>query len=161
MLLSKVPEKHPKLVLMFEKETGKNAIFKKSGKITKQFTYWLRQKIKYKTLKCNDPNCPKFGQEFPSKMSFSAHRRWHNKEYRENQLKIRKKLKFRKKLKKIQKETHNTPEAIENHSKAMTNIWNQLGYRESRSGENHPNYGKFGKESFAFKEDAKNCANHM
>ncbi len=82
ILLSEFKEKFPKLILRFEKETERNAIW--GNKITKEFLYWLRQKLKYRTLNCKDPNCPKFGQEFPSKLSFSNHIKWHDPEYREN-----------------------------------------------------------------------------
>ena len=61
--ITEVPEKHPKLVLMFERETGKNATFKKNGKITGQFIYWLHQKIneknkQSKTIIMNNPCNP-------------------------------------------------------------------------------------------------------
>lgn len=82
--ITEIPEKHPKLISMFEDETGKKAIFKNDNKITKQFIHWLRQEIKYKNLTCYDPTCPKFGQEFPSKKSLVVHKNWHNKEFREN-----------------------------------------------------------------------------
>lgn len=47
MLISEVPEKHPKLISKFEKETGTKAILK-NGKITGQFKHWLQQKINEK-----------------------------------------------------------------------------------------------------------------
>ena len=111
-----VPEKHPKLVLMFEKETSKKVIFKKSGKITKQFKYWLRQKIKYKTLICKDPNCPDYGKEFPSKKALTTHLNYHKRGYRDKMIKA-----------------HNTPEAKENHLKAMKEAYKRPKVRERRS----------------------------
>lgn len=80
--ITEVPEKHPKLILMFEKEWNMHAIW--HNKITGHFKYWLRQKIKFKNLKCKDPNCPKFGQKFPSKHSLANHITWHDPDYRKS-----------------------------------------------------------------------------
>jgi len=81
ILITEVPEKHPKLVLMFERTTGKHAVY--HNKITKQFIHWLRHEIKYKNLICNI--C---GKKFDSKKGLISHRRWHDlpeyKEYQEN-----------------------------------------------------------------------------
>ena len=65
--------------------------------------------------------CDICNKEFKSRKSMSNHRRHHNKEFRE-------------KIKKILKEAQNRSEVREKKSKAL-------------SGENSPNYGKFGKES--------------
>ncbi len=73
---------------------------------------------------------PNCNREFDSKGSLARHRNWHRPGYRKS-------------LSKIHKE-----------------VWNQPGFRESMSGENNPIYGKFGKESSAYKEDAKYKANH-
>ncbi len=102
ILITEIPEKRPDLILMFERETGKNAMYKKSGKITKQFKYWLRQKIKYENLQCDI--CSR--NDFKNKYSLARHLNWHNKEYREN-----------------------------------------------HSGENHPHFGKRGKETQYCKGD--------
>ena len=74
--------KFPKLILAFEKETGKHAIY--GNEITKGFKYWLSQKIKYKNLICDDPKCPDYKKEFPSKRALITHKHWHDKERREN-----------------------------------------------------------------------------
>ena len=83
--ISEFKEKYPKLILRFERQTGKNAFW--ANKITKHFIYWLRQKIKYKTLICNDPNCPDYGKEFQNKKALIVHIDWHNPERRENHIK--------------------------------------------------------------------------
>ena len=71
IVLSKIPEKYPNLVSAYEKDTGNHAIY--HNKVTGQFEIWLNQKIKYKSLICNNPNCPKFGQEFDSIIALNRH----------------------------------------------------------------------------------------
>jgi len=80
ILITEIPEKHPKLVLMFERETGKHAIW--GNKITGYFKHWLRQKIKYKTLICSI--C---GKKFRNKKALIGHLNWHKPGYRENHVK--------------------------------------------------------------------------
>jgi len=132
--MSEVPEKHPKLVLMFEKETGRKAILK-NGKIAKGFRYWLYQKFKYRTLKCNDPTCPDYGKKFKNKTALVAHICWHKEGYRENQSKA-------------SKEVQNRPEVKRKNS-------------ELSKGEKNWNYGRCGDKSPSYKENAGNQANHI
>lgn len=180
MLLSEFKQKFPKLILRFEKEWNIHAIW--GNKLTNNFIYWLSQKIKYKNLICRDPNCPKFGEEFPSKMSLANHKKWHNSKYREkvregnrgkhHSEETKKKISESHKGKKQTEETKrkisekNKDKIIsEEHkrilSKSSIKQWNRSGYRESHSGENHYNYGKFGKESSAYKENVVYCTSHI
>jgi len=76
ILITEVPEKYPKLILRFEKETGWNAIY--HNKLTKNFKYWFHQKIKNKTLICNI--CDRV---FDSKRALISHKWSHNKKLRE------------------------------------------------------------------------------
>jgi len=102
ILMSEIPEKHPKLVLMFKRETGcKKAIFK-NGEITKSFKYWLHQKIKYKTP------CDLCNKVFKSRRSMLNHRRYHNKEFREKMSKIQNNPEYHKKKSKAMKGNKNS-----------------------------------------------------
>jgi len=75
------PERYPKLISKFERETGKHAVH--NDMITEYFGLWLNQKIKYKDgFICDNPDCAKFGQEFNSKKSLIQHNTWHNRQYK-------------------------------------------------------------------------------
>ena len=79
--LSEFKQKYLKLILAFEKETGKKAIW--SNNLTKQFIHWLRQKLnKNKTLTCDI--C---GRVCKGRYSLANHKKWHRSGYRENRLK--------------------------------------------------------------------------
>jgi len=148
-------EKYPKLILRFERTTGHNAIYR--NKITKNFRYWLKQKIKYKTLICNDPNCPKYGQEFPSKRSLVSHKFCHKEGYSENKLKKMKKVwnkpGYKEKMKKIQKEAQNRPEVKEKHSKLTIKQWQNSKFRERMTGKNCPMYNRYGRDHPTWRGD--------
>ncbi len=162
MKISEFQNKYSILILSFERTTGKKAIY--HNKITGYFKYWIRQKIKYKTLICNDLNCPKFGQEFPSKKSLASHKIWHKTGYRKRHSgensHMHDKHRSEETKKKI-RESYNKPEVKAKHSKSMTETWNKLGYRERLSGENNPIFGRRGKECSAFKEDVGYHAIHI
>ena len=79
--ISEFKRKYPKLIRLFEKENRHYAFW--ANKITKSFIYWLHLKLKYKTLICDEPTCPKLGLEFLSIISLAAHKRWHDPKFRE------------------------------------------------------------------------------
>ncbi|KKL10503.1 hypothetical protein LCGC14_2555180, partial [marine sediment metagenome] len=119
--------------------------------------------ITYRNLKCKDPNCPKFGQEFPSKLSLAQHNRFHNpKSYKHHTKETKKKMSDSHKGKKCSEETkrkisesYNRPKVREKYSNAMKEKWRNPEFRERMTGENHPKgrLGKFGKESSEWKGD--------
>ena len=81
MVELKNPEKYPKLISRFERDTGKNAIW--HNNLTGNFEKWLNQKIELKNgYICDDPNCPKFGHKFKSKRGLAQHKSWYNREYK-------------------------------------------------------------------------------
>lgn len=141
------------LMLQFEKETNRKAILL-NGVITGRFTHWLFKKGLKKSnfSEVNQTISKKFKEvqsrpEVKENHSKAMEKVWHKPGYRKIQ------------LKKI-KEAMNRPEVKENQSIKMTEIWHRPGYRESRSGENHHHFGKFGVESYAFKENAGETAKH-
>ena len=177
--ISEFKQKYPKLILPFERTTGKYAIW--GNNLSKNFIYWLRQKIKYK----DGFICNICGREFDNKYSLNSHSWSHDKEKRKR---TSEKIgrahegktcseETKKKMSISQKESQNISEIKEKHSKAMKEVWNRPGYRERMSkvhkgkkfseehkrklsGKNHPNYGKFGKESSAYKEYVGVTATH-
>jgi len=126
-------QNYPKLIKRFERETGKNAIW--GNKITTNFIYWLKQRIKYKTLIC--PECNK---EFNNKWALSTHKNWHNKIFRKKM--IKKKLGKNNPMYGRDRSGKNNP---------------MFGKRGAETGM----FGVFGKDNPSFKEDAKYAANHL
>ena len=62
-------------------------------------------------------------KEFKNRGSLSAHKRWHNPEFRER-------------MTKINRESHNRPEYRKKMSRIRKETWNKPGFRENHSGEN-------------------------
>lgn len=161
--LSEFQNNFPKLISNFERTTGKNAIYR--NKLTKGFLYWLGQKIKYKTLICNDPNCPKYGLEFNNKIALASHKKWHKPGYRENQSKILKGHWTGNKNPNYDKFGEEHPRYGKSHSKESREKISEVckgrqfteehrrKLSEAKKGEKCYNYGKLGEENYNWKGD--------
>lgn len=132
--ITKFKNKYPKLISTFEKETGSHAIW--GNKLTGLFKHWLYRKR-------NKFTCDICDKEFESNRGLSSHRRWHDlPEYKEFQEKFKERM-----------SGDNHPRGMlgKHHTEETKDIISII-MEGKYIGKNHPNYGKFGKESSAYKD---------